>query len=173
MGTPTSGCQNRVRDGAATNPTNAARGTLSFRRKFTNTNQQSVTTLRFRVVDITTLNSPGYAPGNLQADLRVVPSDASNFTVTLSTGDGVPVAGTQVETPPAQPLGGGLNSSIVLITPVEIAPGASVNVEFNLGVQQNGSFRFFVNVEALTTDPIVAAGDATKTPVGKKNGIKR
>jgi hypothetical protein len=80
----------------------------------------------------------------------------------------VPVAGTQVETPPAQALGGGLNSSIVMITPVEIAPGASVNIEFNLGVQQSGSFRFFVNVEALTSDPpSPPAGSATKTTLGK------
>ncbi|HEV7904120.1 MAG TPA: Ig-like domain-containing protein [Pyrinomonadaceae bacterium] len=160
-------CQNRVRVG--TQVTNGAFGTLKIRRKFTNTTTENVTRLRFRVVDITTLNSPGYAPGNSQADLRVVPSDASNFTVTLSTGESAPVAGTQVETPPAQTLGGGLNSSIVLITPVGIAPGASVNVEFNLGVQQSGSFRFFVNVEALTGGPVAAFEDGTKTPPGKKN----
>jgi hypothetical protein len=152
---------------------NGAFGTLKIRRKFTNTTvNENVTRLRFRVVDITTLNSPGYAPGNTQSDLRVVPSDAANFTVTLSTGEaGVPIAGTQVETPPAQTLGGGLNSSIVLITPVEIAPGESVNIEFNLGVQQGGSFRFFVNVEALTADPIPPppAMNVTKTPLGKRN----
>jgi predicted extracellular nuclease len=168
-------CQNRRRIG--TPVANGAFGTLKIRRKFTNTTpNENVTRLRFRVVDITTLNSPGYAPGNSQSDLRVVTSDASNFTVTLSTGEtGVPVAGTQVETPPAQPLGGGLNSSIVMITPVEIAPGASVNIEFNLGVQQNGFFRFFVNVEAITSDPISPppAGNVTKTPLGKKNSIRQ
>jgi predicted extracellular nuclease len=164
-------CQNRVRVG--TQVTNGAFGTLKIRRKFTNTTTENVTRLRFRVVDITTLNSPGYAPGNGQADLRVVPSDASNFTVTLSTGENAPVAGTQVETPPAQTLGGGVNSSVALITPVQIAPGASVNVEFNLGVMQNGAFRFFVNVEALTGAPVPAFGDGTKTPLGKKNGISQ
>jgi len=30
-----------------------------------------------------------------------------------------------------------------------IAPGASVNVQFRLGVMTNGTFRFLVNVEAL------------------------
>jgi hypothetical protein len=52
----------------------------------------------------------------------------------------------------SQPSGGGLNSSlaagtITVATP--LANGASINVEFKLGVQQAGSFRFFVNIEAL------------------------
>ena len=51
-----------------------------------------------------------------------------------------------------QPLGGGLNSSLavgVITVAQPLAPGANVNVEFRLGVQTNGSFRFFVNIEAL------------------------
>jgi hypothetical protein len=161
-------CQNRTRVG--TPVPNGAFGTLKLRRKFTNTTGGIVTRLRFRVVDITTLNSPGYAPGNGQADLRVVPSDAANFNVTLSTGTVVPVAGTQAGTPPAQPLGGGVNSSVELITPVQIASGASINVEFNLGVMQNGFFRFLVNVEAVTT-PSASTSDAAagkKTTTTKK-----
>lgn len=152
-------CQNRRRIG--TPVPNGAYGTLKFRRKFTNTTNAAVTQLRFRVVDITTLNSPGYAPGNGQADLRVVPSDSSSFSVTLSTGESVPMSGTQVETTPAQPLGGGLNSGIVLITPVTVAAGDSINVEFNLGVQQEGNFRFFVNVEALPAPVVTAASPST------------
>jgi hypothetical protein len=163
-------CENRRRIG--TPVANGAWGTLKIRRKFTNTTpNENVTRLRFRVVDITTLNSPGYALGNSQADLRVVPSDAASFNVTLSTGESVPVEGTQVETPPAQPLGGGLNSSIVLIMQREIAPGEQVNVEFNLGVQQNGSFRFFVNVEALTADPQTSPPAAA--PSARKTALKK
>ncbi len=30
-----------------------------------------------------------------------------------------------------------------------IANGASINVQFVLGVQQSGNYRFFINVEAL------------------------
>jgi hypothetical protein len=159
-------CQNRRRVG--TPVANGAFGTLKFRRKFTNRTGGTVTRLRFRVVDITTLNSPGYAPGNGQADLRVVPSDAANFNVTLSTGESVPVAGTQAETPPAQPDGGGMNSGISLITPVQIAPDASVNIEFNLGVMQNGLFRFLVNVEAVAS-PVALANDPMKSPATKKS----
>lgn len=166
-------CENRRRIG--TPVPNGAFGTLKLRRKFTNATGGIVTRLRFRVVDITTLNSPGYAPNNGQADLRVVPSDAANFTVTLSTGQSVPVAGTQAEQPPFQTLGGGVNSSIVLSTPVQIASGASVNVEFNLGVQQNGFFRFLVNVEAVTTpsaSPSDAAAPTMKSPAAKKSSAK-
>jgi hypothetical protein len=161
-------CQNRARVG--TPVPNGDFGTLKLRRKFTNATGGIVTRLRFRVVDMTTLNSPGYAPGNGQADLRVVPSDAANFTVTLSTGQVVPVSGTQAEEPPNQPLGGGVNSTVELITPVQIAAGASINVEFNLGVMQNGFFRFLVNVEAVVTPsaPTEATGGGLKNPASKK-----
>jgi hypothetical protein len=162
-------CQNRVRVG--TPVPNGAFGTLKIRRKFYNTTTGTVTRLRFRVVDITTLNSPGYAPGNGQADLRVVPSDEANFEVTLSNGTStVPVAGTQAEEPPNQPLGGGVNSAIELITPVNIASGASINVEFNLGVMQNGAFRFLVNVEAVVAPaaPVSEASAGLKNPSATK-----
>jgi hypothetical protein len=64
----------------------------------------------------------------------------------------VVVLGTTLETPPAQPLGGALNSTmsagtITLGTP--LANGASINLQFLLGVQQTGSFKFFFNIEAL------------------------
>ncbi|HEY0099934.1 MAG TPA: thrombospondin type 3 repeat-containing protein [Pyrinomonadaceae bacterium] len=162
-------CENRRRIG--TPVPNGDFGTLKLRRKFTNTTGGIVTRLRFRVVDITTLNSPGYAPGNGQADLRVVPSDASNFNVTLSTGAVVPVSGTQAGQPPNQPLGGGVNSTVEFIAPVQIASGASVNVEFNLGVMQNGFFRFLVNVEAVITPSASTseAAAAMKTPATKKS----
>ena len=53
---------------------------------------------------------------------------------------------------PAQALGGGLNSALVVQLPGgALAPNASINVQFVLGVQQAGSFRFLVNVEALNS----------------------
>ncbi|HEX8635005.1 MAG TPA: lamin tail domain-containing protein [Pyrinomonadaceae bacterium] len=151
IGVAGSGCQNRMRDGSAeaSNPTNAQRGTLSFRRRFTNTTQQEVYRLRFRVVDITTLNSPGYAPNNGQADLRLLSS--TDTTVTPSNpfvpGD-VSVRGTTLEQPPTQPLGGGLNSTVTLELLEPLGIGDSVTVQLLVGVQQNGNYRFFVNVEA-------------------------
>lgn len=139
---------NRVRDLAAVGP-NAALGTLIIRRKVTNNTGGMITRLRFRLADFTTLNSPGYVPGGSQADMRALTS--SDITVTLSNGSSLLVRGTTVETPPAQSSGGGLHSTMaagVVTMTQPLAPGASVSVQFTLGVQQGGSYRFFVNVEA-------------------------
>ncbi|HEV2882078.1 MAG TPA: Ig-like domain-containing protein [Pyrinomonadaceae bacterium] len=170
IGFPGSGCQNIVRDGSAgaSNPTNAQHGTISFRRKFTNTTMETVTRLRFRVVNITTLNSPGYAPNNGQADLRLLSS--ANTTVTPSnpfTEGDVFVRGTTLEQPPTQALGGGLNSTVTIDLSQPLAGGASVTVQFLVGVQQNGGYRFFVNVEALSVDPVLTQ---TKGPSEGKAG---
>ena len=134
---------NRIRDTNATGP-NAALGTLELRRRFKNTTMQTVTRLRFRAVDITTLNTPN--PGGQQSDIRWLTS--GDMPVTTSLGN-LTLRGTVIQTPPAQPLGGGLNSSGALTVPVTLMPGASVDVRFVLGVQTGGRFRFFVNVEAL------------------------
>lgn len=140
---------NRVR--SLTAVPNGDLGTLAIRRRFTNNTGQSVTRLRFRIVDITTLGP--IVPG--QAELRALNSAGSSVMITGGTS--VQVRGLTVEqgtpTPTIpQPSGGGLNTSLAagIITVAQpLAPGASVNVEFLLGVQAGGSFRFFVNVEAL------------------------
>jgi hypothetical protein len=140
---------NRVRDTTAIGP-NAAAGTLSIRRTITNSTGANVTRLRFRITDITTLNTPGYSPGGSQADMRVL--NSSDFTVTITGGQQILVRGTTVETPPAQAMGGGLHSSLttgVISLTQPLAPGQSIRVQFLLGVQQTGSFRFFFNIEAL------------------------
>ncbi len=138
---------NRVRDNTVNvcGGPNCALGTLTIRRKFTNRTGGIVTALRFRIVDITTLNTPN--PGGAQADLRAL--DAPDASVPTSGGT-VTVKGTTLAQPPAQMLGGGLNTTLtVAITGGTLAPGATVNVQFVLGVQQGGSFRFLINVEAL------------------------
>ena len=135
---------NRVRDATATGA-NATFGTLVIRRKFTNSTGAAVTRLRFRIVDITTAPVPAGT-----ADLRALTS--SDVTVNLAGGGTALVRGLTLEQPPTQPNGGGLNSTLstgVVTVGTPIANGASINVEFRLGVQQNGGFRFFINVEAL------------------------
>lgn len=137
---------NRVRCQTCTGP-NADRGTMVIRRKLTNNTGQTITSLRFRDIDITTLNSPGYVSGGAQCDLRVL--DSADTQVTLTDGSAVTVKGTTLEQPPTQPLGGGLNSSIrVDLPPGGLAPGQSINVQFLLGVVQSGYFRFLFNMEA-------------------------
>jgi methionine-rich copper-binding protein CopC len=153
---------NRFRDLTPSLP-NAQNGTMSVRRRFVNNTGAPVTRLRFRIVDISSIAVPGGI-----ADVRALTStnvvvngitDAG--TCLASTGSAttpctITVLGTTLETPPAQPLGGANNSSmsagtITLATP--LAPGASINLQFLLGVQQTGSFKFFFNIEALNSAP--------------------
>ncbi len=137
------GAPNRVR--VLTPIVNGAAGTLSVRRKFTNNTRSLVTRLRFRVVDITTLGSPNTCGGCAQADLRAV--NSTNLSVTTTTGLAF-VRGTLLNVP--APLGGGLNTALEVPLPGGgLAPGASVNVQFLLGVERAGAFRFFITVEAL------------------------
>ncbi len=144
---PATAAPNRVRD--LTPVARGQFGTLTIRRRFTNNTGAPVTSLRFRVVDITTLNTPN--PGGAQADLRALSSN--DVVVTINGNQSLTVRGTTLEQPPVQPFGGGLNSTlsvgpITLSSP--LAPGASVPVQFLLGVESGGRFRFFVNVEAAT-----------------------
>ena len=143
----------RVRDTTA-NPGNFSTfGTLSLRRRFTNNTGAPVTRLRFRVVDITTLTGGGslVVPAGT-ADLRVLSSPDIN--VTTAGGGMLAIKGLTREEPPTQFQGGGLNTSlaagsVTLAQP--LLPGGTIDVQFLVGVQQQGSYRFFVNVEALNT----------------------
>ncbi|MFL6229672.1 MAG: carboxypeptidase regulatory-like domain-containing protein [Pyrinomonadaceae bacterium] len=151
---PSTSSPNRVRDTRAFTYTRTSTtggtilfplGTLSIQRRFTNLTGAPVKRLRFRVIDTTS----GPAPAGT-ADLRLL---TSTGVVTDSTSAVVAtVGGLKLEEPPNQDVGGGLNStvrvgSIDLRAP--LAPGASVDVQFLLGVQQGGSFRFFVLIEPL------------------------
>jgi hypothetical protein len=142
---------NRVRDFTSDPPNNSTFGTLDIRRTVTNNTGGNVTRLRFRVIDVTTFPAPSGI-----ADLRPRTSTAVVVTVDRppcgSGTSNVTVNGTTLEQPPSQPNGGGFNSSmsagtVTLATP--LANGASIDVRFLLGIQQTGSFKFFVNIEAL------------------------
>jgi hypothetical protein len=124
-----------------TSAPNSNFGTLTVFRRITNVGSTPITKLRFRVVDMTTFNSPAlYAS---QADLRL-----------LSTGV-VPVGepkGTALEVSSDQPNGGGWNSSANIGGAIDLAspllPGQSVDLRFVLGVQSPGKYRFYVGMEA-------------------------
>ena len=127
---------NQVRE---TNPLlNGDFGTLVLRRTFTNNTGAPLKKLRFRVIDITN------SPTGTEADLRLLGSATSSL-------NGQTVEGLTLEQPPAQTQGGGLNSTLAIgsITPAQpLAAGATVNVEFKLGVMRKGKYRFFLNIEA-------------------------
>jgi hypothetical protein len=147
---PQTSAPNRVRD--LTPVVNGANGTLKIRRRFTNNTGLTVVALRYRVIDITTLTGGVLPPGI--ADIRVLNSPAQ--TITLTDTSTVISQALTLQTPAAQANGGGLNSSLgegIITTTAPLANGASTVVEFNLGVQTTGIFRFFVNIEALTVPP--------------------
>ena len=142
---------NRVRDFTSDPANNSTFGTLDIRRTVTNNTGGNVTRLRWRIIDLTTFPAPSGI-----ADLRPRTSTAVVVTVDRAPcGSGtsnVTVQGTTLEQPPSQPNGSGFNGSlssgtVTLATP--LANGASLDVRYLLGIQQTGSFKFYLNVEAL------------------------
>ncbi len=125
--------------------TNGTFGTLSIRRTITNNTGAPVRYLAFRIIDITTAPTPPTGT----ADVRALDSEDIEVTV---NGEPVDVRGTFVEQPPVQPNGGGLNSSMA-VGFIDIAnqleDGESINVQFLLGIQQTGTYRFYVNIEMI------------------------
>jgi hypothetical protein len=148
---------NRVRD--FTPVTNGANGTLSVRRRFINTTGANITRLRFRIVDFSALTfGGGIADVRAVDSLSVAVNGVNDSATCAATGTpatapcSVTVFGTTVEQPPAQTLGGALNSSMsagTITLPTPLLPGQSINLQFLLGVQTPGSFKFFFKIEAL------------------------
>jgi hypothetical protein len=151
-----SGVPNRVRDFTSAPAQNSTFGTLLIRKTITNNTGSPITRLRFRVIDQTTFPVPGGF-----ADLRArtsSPTPAVPAVVTITgTNPACPantctVQQTTLEEPPTQPNGGGFNSTLSAGTVTLAAPipnGGSINVQFLLGIQATGTFKFFVNLEVL------------------------
>lgn len=168
-----SSAPNRARDFTGNAANNSTFGTLDIRRTVTNTTGENVTRLRWRIIDITTYPTP---PGI--ADLRALTSTPVVVTVDRppcgSETSTVTVQGTTLEQPPLQTHGGGFNSSlssgtVTLQTP--LADGESIDVRFLLGIMQTGSFKFFLNIEALTREPeIVPEPETLRPSVGSPSG---
>jgi hypothetical protein len=128
---------NRVRIGSG----NA--GSLKIRRRLTNNTGQTVHSLRLTIYDITTLGTSVAAPP--QADLRAVTSTDESAQTSFGP---VALRGTTLELGNMQTGGGGLNSSYTVPLPASgLAPGSSIDLQFQLNVVLNGRFRFFVNVD--------------------------
>src|SRR5213078_3933091 len=94
---------NRTRCTTCTS-TNAPLGTLTLRRRFTNNTGQTITRLRFHIMELSTLNN---TEGQVSpADLRQLTSASTTFPTALC------VQGTMVEQPALQVIGAGLNSTV-------------------------------------------------------------
>jgi hypothetical protein len=153
---------NRLRDTTG-DPANASTfGTLTLPRRITNNTGGPVTRLQFRIVELTTWPAP-----NGIADLRARTTTGS-FTISgindantcaatgtpITTPCMVTVQPTTLVQPPTQSgnVGGGQNAvlAVGIITMSEpLQNGQSINVQFLLGVQQTGLFRFLIIIEAL------------------------
>ncbi len=155
---------NRVRDFTSVPAQNSTFGTLSIRRRFVNNTGASVTRLRFRIIDVTTFPAPsGIADLRPRTSGAVVVASINDPVTCAATGapltppctatvQGTDLEGGEVGEVPIQPNGSGFNGSlaagtITLGTP--LANGASINVQFLLGIQQTGNFKLYVNIEAL------------------------
>jgi hypothetical protein len=155
----TSAAPNRVRDFTSDSANNSTFGTLSIRRRFVNLTGGSVTRLRYRIVDLTTFPAPsGFADLRPRTSVSVVVGGVNDSSTCLATGAPatppctVTVQGTTLETPPSQPNGSGFNGSlsagtVTLGTP--LPSGASINLQFLNGIQQTGTFKVYLNIEAL------------------------
>src|SRR5262245_63807655 len=150
---------NRVRDFTSDPPNNSTFGTLSFRRRIVNNTGGNVTRLRFRIIDQTTFPAPsGIADLRARTSVAVVVAGIGDAGTCLATGSPATppctttAQGLTLEQPPSSPNGTAFNGSlsagtVTLGTP--LGNGGSINLQFLVGIQQTGSFKFFVNVEAL------------------------
>ena len=150
---------NRVRDFASDPANNSTFGTLSIRRRWVNNTGGAITRLRFHIIDLTTFPAPsGFADLRPRTSASVAVAGINDAATCAATGAPAtpPCTATAqltiLEQPPAQPNGGGFGSTlgsatVTLGTPM--ANGASINLQFLLGIQQTGSFKLYVNVEAL------------------------
>ena len=149
---------NRARDFKSDPANNSTFGTLVIRRRVFNATGGPVTRLRFRIIELTTFPAAGLADLRVRTGVNEVSVGPVNDAATCAAaGAGpapcsVPVQATTLEQTPNQPHGGGYNSTlsagtVTLATP--LADGASFNVQFMLGLQSTGTFRFYIIVEAL------------------------
>jgi len=139
---------------------NASLGTIFLRLRTVNLNSQSLTALRFRLVDLST-EPPGAAANGI-ADLRALSALAVQVAgvddiAPCGAGSVVTVQGTYLEEDDSAPslgqaLGGGFNATLVAGTVTPATPMASGSAglwQIMFGVEQEGAFRLAVVVEAF------------------------
>ena len=125
---PSTASPNRERDFTPDPFNNSSLGTMTLRKRVTNSTAGNVTRLRFRIIEITT-HPPMPGVADLRArsapsELAVVVNDSGTCPGGLSTC-AVPVVGTTLEqaSPPNdQPSGGGYNSSLSVGTVALTSP---------------------------------------------------
>ncbi|MEO8359842.1 MAG: hypothetical protein ABI672_07425 [Vicinamibacteria bacterium] len=125
--------------------TTATTGIYYFRWKVTNNTGGSISQLRIRVANVTTLNSPGYVPAGTQADFRLIGSS----DVAIAVPGAVTALGTTQQAPTGPPFDGGYNATASVTLPGgTLANGSAVYVNVAMRYQQAGSYVYFVSGEA-------------------------
>lgn len=140
--------QNLFRNPTSLPQLNSLFGQIDIRRTITNTTTVPITRLRYRVTDLSTFPVPsGFA------DLRAISSENTDVIVDRppcgSGNSSVTAYGTTLEQPPQQLNGGGINSSFNIPLAMDLAPGASIDVNFRFGVQQTGEYKIELVPESL------------------------
>lgn len=140
--------QNIFRNPTPLPQVNSPAGQLNIRRTITNNSGVPITRLRYRIIDLSTFPAPaGYA------DLRAISSENTTVIVDRppcgSGNSSVTAYGTTLEQPPQQLNGGGINSSFTIPLAADLAPGASIDVNFRFGVHQTGEYKIGLVPESL------------------------
>jgi hypothetical protein len=121
---------------------------MKIRRMIRNDGSTTVTSLRYRIPNLTTDNSPGAGPS--QAILRW--QDTADSTLTGFTGkpyNNAPVEEVDVAKVTPQTEGGWNNASNFISLPGgSLIPGESFIVEFRFRVQQGGNYTMWFNAES-------------------------
>lgn len=131
---------------------NGPAGTITVRRTFTNNTGAPLTRWRFRLTDLSNLNSSPTGP----ADLRVLSSSLAVVAIVgpnaACPANSCTVQATTLETPPTQAIGGGLDSTLnagTVTAGTPLANGATINLSLVFGVVTPGNFRFGLAAEGL------------------------
>jgi hypothetical protein len=128
---PSTSAPNRVRDLTSDPANNSTFGTMTLRRRFTNNTGAAVSSLRFRIIILTgfPVTDPASADLRMRSSADETVSGVADPTTCspLSSPCAVTVLGTTLETPPAQPNGGGLNSSLSVGGVAPPTPAGSVS----------------------------------------------
>ena len=151
---------NFVRDLTPDPSHNSSFGALDFRLKIKNQTGSKITSLRFRLTDLTTFPSPA-----LIADLRA--RKCSDVSISVN-GSPITCKGTDLDLESAQPVGGGINSSLAISTinfanPLE--NNDSIYFRLLFGSQQNGNINIAFIAEALSEGSAGASGTGVGSSV--------
>ena len=136
-------------------------GTMTLRCRLVNITDRPITRLNFRIDGISNVPTAALVDQNsaLIADVRMLPRPKNEEKDAGATNAGATNLNTSLKNepklweasldePPAQPLGGGFNSSVSVQLPKDgLAPGAAGDVDFVLGVERSGRYRVVLDSE--------------------------